>query len=186
MSAGFIIIAALAAIGLAGSLLWVLSGASHGKSTDQGIVALEIAPQHLCNATQIRQAMDAADLRYAKQNGGRALAARLRRERKRVTLLYLAAIRRDFEQSLRIARVIAVLSPEVSGSHEYERLRLSMVFRWRFQMVRVRLLIGNIPQLQVTTLGEMATSAAVQIEEAIAQLGERAALATELALHSDR
>jgi hypothetical protein len=148
--------------------------------------ALESAPCHLRNMAQIRQSMDAADLEFAKAKAGNDLAARLHRERRRITLLYLSAIRNDFEQSLRVARIIAVLSPEISGSHEYERLRLSILFRSRFQMVRLRLLIGIIPQPQIFALGEMTASLAMQLEEAMAQLGERAALAAELALQSEK
>jgi hypothetical protein len=181
----FIMLLALSAMGLAGLLFWTLRGAGHRKSNDQDMAALESAPQHLSNAAQIRQALDAADLQYAAESGGQALAARLRSERRKVTLLYLAAMRRDFEQSLEIARIIAMLSPELSGSHEYERLRLSMVFRWRFQVVRIRLLIGSVTQSQIIALGEIATSLAVQMEAAMAQLGERAALAAELAPQSE-
>jgi hypothetical protein len=135
---------------------------------------------------QIRQSLDAADLAFAREKGGRALSGRLRRERRTVSLLYLAAIRRDFEQLLRIARVVALLSPQVSGAHEYERLRLSLLFRVRFQFVRVRLWMGNPAMPEVSTLGEMVGSLAVQMEKAMTQLGERAALAAELALQSDR
>jgi hypothetical protein len=136
--------------------------------------------------SQIRQSLDPADLEFAKAKGGRHLESRLRRERRQVTLLYLAAIRRDFEQSLRVARVIAVLSPEVSGSQEYERIRLSMMFRWRFQMIKARLLIGIMPQPQLVALWQMASLMAVQMEQTMAKLGERAALAAELALQSEK
>jgi hypothetical protein len=53
-------------------------------------------------------------------------------------------------------------------------------------MVRLRLLIGIIPQPQIFALGEMTASLAMQLEEAMAQLGERAALAAELALQSEK
>jgi len=129
--------------------------------------------------------MDPADLRFAFEQCGQSLSKTLRRERREVTLHYLEAIRADFEQSLRIARIIAVLSPEVSGSHEYERFRLSVIFRWRFQKAKLRVRIGSISPFEVTSLGQMATSLAVQMEEAMAKLGERAALAAELALQSD-
>jgi hypothetical protein len=186
VSAGFIIVAAFAALGLGGLLFWAFRGAGEGTVPERGLGALDSAPRHLGNMMQIRQSMDRADFHFAEDKGGRYLSARLRRERRQVIVLYLGAIRRDFEQSLRIARIIAVLSPEVSGSQEYERLRLSLVFRWRFQMIKLRLLTGNLAQDQVVTLGEMATSLAVQMEETMARLGERAALAAELALQSDR
>ena len=46
--------------------------------------------------------------------------------------------------------------------------------------------MGSLELPQITRLGQMATSLAVQMEEAMARLGERAALAAELALQSDR
>ena len=186
MSIGFFIVAALSALGLGGLLLWALRGSSQRKSHEHGLKVLESAPQHLRNMRQIRQAMDAADLHFARERGGPALSKRLRSERRDVVLHYLEAIRADFEQSLHIARIIAVLSPEVSGSHEYERLRLSVVFRWRFQKAKLRMHLGNAPLVEVASLGQMATCLAIQMEEAMAKLGERAALAAELALQSDR
>jgi hypothetical protein len=186
MSPGFFIIAVISALGLAGLLFWGLRGASHRQTTEPALAAFENAPRHLRNMAQIRQAMDIIDLQYAAQKGGQRLADRLRRERRQVTLLYLAAIRRDFEQSLRVARIVAVLSPEVSGSHEYERLRLSVFFRMRFYVIKIRLHMGTVAQPQILTLGQMVTSLAMQMEEAMARLGERAALAAELALQSER
>jgi len=143
-------------------------------------------PKHLHHMPQIRQALDAADFAYAKAKGDARLAAKLRRERLRVTTLYLGAIRSDFEQALHIARVIAVLSPQISGAHEYERLKLTLLFRSRYQMVRLRLLMGDVALPQVAVLGQMVTSLARDLEAAMAELGERAALAVELAAQSDR
>jgi hypothetical protein len=186
MSGAFFFIGLLGALALGGLFIWGLRGARSRPKGCDGLGVLESAPLHLCNMAQIRQSLDAGDLAYARENGGRALAGRLRRERRRVTLLYLSAIRRDFDQLLRIARVVALLSPEVSGAHEYERLRLSVFFRLRFQFVRARLWMGNPSMPDVSTLGEMVSSLAVQMEKAMAELGERAALAAELALQSDQ
>jgi hypothetical protein len=186
MSGTFFFIALAGALVLGGLLFWALRGARSGPRGRDGLEVLESAPLHLYNMAQIRQSLDAGDLAYAREKGGPSLAGRLRKERRRVNLLYLSAIRRDFDQLLRIARVVALLSPEVSGTHEYERLRLSALFRVRFQFVRVRLWMGNPAMPEVSTLGEMVSSLAVQMEKAMAQLGERAALAAELALQSDR
>ena len=143
------------------------------------------APRHLTHMAQLRQATDKADLRFLATTGGRALASRVRSDRRRVLVLYLEAIRSDFEDLLQIARVIAVLSPEVSGSHEYARLRLSLVFRWRFELIRARILLGGAEMPRVAGLGEMVTALALEMQQSMAQLGERAALATELSLHSE-
>jgi len=186
MSTLYFIVAMAAAFGLGGLLVWAFRGASDRSGHQLQTRPLEGNPQHLCNMAQMRQAMNAADLQFVRAKGGTALFSRVRRERREALLLYLFAIRREFQHSLRLARIIAVLSPEVSGSHEYERLRLSIVFHLRFQLVKLALHMGNVELPQVTNLGEMATSLAVQMEQAMASLGERAALAAELALQSDR
>jgi len=182
----FYFVAVTAGLALVGLLFWALRGATQRGFDDHSSGGLDNAPRHLSHLAQIRQSMDPADFTFAKAKGGRELPSRLRRERRQVALLYLAAVRRDFEQSLRVARIIAVLSPEVSGSQEYERIRLGMIFRWRFQMIKIRLLLGIIPQPQLMKLWQMAASMAMQMEEAMATLGERAALAAELALQSEK
>jgi len=180
----FFFVAVAAGLTLAGMSFWALHGASQRKGHRLG--GLDSVPRDLDYMSQIRQSLDPADFEFAKAKCGRHLESRLRRERRQVTLLYLAAIRRDFEQSLRVARVIAVLSPEVSGSQEYERIRLSMMFRWRFQMIKGRLLIGIMSQPQLVALWQMASSMAVQMEQTMAKLGERAALAAELAVQTEK
>lgn len=184
MNTTYFIAAAVMAVALAGLLVWALRGSSRRTPDRRGLAALETAPEHLRNMPQIHQAMSMADLEYVCSKGGRAMRNIVHRERRHVVLLYLRAIRQDFEQSLRIARIIAVLSPEVSGTQEYERLRLSVVFNIRYEMVKLGLLLGRVQLPQVTVLGEMATSLAIKLEEAMAKMGERAALAAELALQS--
>ena len=181
----FVAVVAFALV-LMGLLLWTFrsSGRSHRKSA--GLAVLDSAPQHLCNMGPIRRSQDAADLRHVADQGGDDLARRLKRERRGVALLYLNALRSDFEQLLRIARVVALLSPELSSSYEYERLRLSLLFRIRFQMVRIRLQFGDASMSQLVSLGEMVTSLAIRMESAMEELGERAALAANFALQSDQ
>jgi hypothetical protein len=53
-------------------------------------------------------------------------------------------------------------------------------------MVRVRLLLGNIALPEVNLLGRMVSSLTSEMEAAVAALGERAALAAELALQSEQ
>ena len=181
----FFIVASFSAIGLAVLLLWALQGASKRSSVGEGLNVFEYAPQHVRHMAQIRRALDQADLQFAASKGGPPLAARVRRERRHVVLLYLEAIRKDFEQLLRIARIIALLSPEVSSSHEYDRLRLSIIFGLRFQIIRLRLMMGSLDLPQTDGLGQMVGALAGQMETAMAKLGERAALAAELAVHSE-
>src|SRR5882724_3426531 len=186
MNAVFYFAAVVAGLALVVLLFWALRGAGQRKNLGHDSRGLDNVPSPVDSVAQIRQSMDPADFEFAKNKCGRELPARLRRERRRVTLLYLAAIRKDFEHSLRVARIIAVLSPEVSSSQEYERVRLALIFRWRLQMVKIRLLLGLIPQPQLTALWQMAAAMAMQMEETMAKLGERAALAAELALQSEK
>jgi hypothetical protein len=163
MSSSFFIIAALLTLLFAGILFWTFRGNGFKRPRVHGMAALYNAPRHQRNLSQIKQAMDSSDLAYAGSQGGDELANRLRHERKRVTFLYLDAIQSDFDQSLRVARVIAALSPEVSGAQEYDRLRLAITFRCKLQAAKVRLAVGIFSQVQVAGLGEMAASLAMQM-----------------------
>lgn len=185
MSNAFFIVAAGFAVALAAVLVWTLRSA-HRRRRPGGLSVLESAPQHLCNMGPIRRSQHPADLLYVTSRGGRALAKRLKRERKNIALLYVNSLRSDFEQLLRIARVVALLSPEISSSYEYERLRLSALFRLRFALVKFRFMFGDAAMPQLTSLGEMVTSLAIRMETAMETLGERAVLAANVALQSER
>jgi len=186
VSGAFFIVVVVFALILAALLLWTLRTAHKSRHRPAGLAVLGNAPQHLCNMAAIRRSQDPADLRYVADRGGRDLAKQLRHERRNVALLYLDSLRSDFQQLLRIARVVALLSPEISSSHEYERLRLSVLFRLRFQLVKLSFLFGGAAMSQLTSLGEMVTSLAVRMETAMQSLGERAALSADLALHSEQ
>ena len=186
MSSAFLIASSVFALGLTVWLVGAFGATRRRKREGEGLNALDSAPRHLCHLAPIRQSLDPADLRYVSERGRPDLARRLRHDRRRVALLYLDSIEKDFEQLLRIARVVALLSPEISGIHEMERLRLALLFRARFQIVKIRFLLGAVAVPQLTALGEMVTSLAVHMETSVAGLGEQAALAAELALESDR
>ena len=185
MSGTFIIVAATFAMLMAALLIWSVRNPVRKNRSSRVLGVLESAPHHLCNMTSVRQALCADDFGYVLQKGGSALAGELRRERKRVAVLYLQALRKDFESLLRIARVAALLSPEISAPDEYERLRLSFSFYLRFNLLRLRFLLGDSAMPGLGALGEMVTSLAVQMETAMSQLGEKALLAAELALQSE-
>ena len=143
MSVAFFIGAGVFALALAAVLVWALRTKGHNRRRADGLAVLDSAPQHIAYMASIRRSQDPDDVRYAAERGGRELGRRLSRERRDVALLYINSMRADFDQLLRIARVVALLSPEISSSYEYERLRLSILFRLRFQAVKVRLLAGN-------------------------------------------
>jgi hypothetical protein len=141
----------------------------------------ESGPRHVTYLPAIRQALAEADYDFILKNGSRLLLRRFKKERRRVALAYLAELRRDFQRLLEMARVIAVLSPEVAAVEEFERLRLTVRFRWRFEMIRMGLWAGLAPLPQLSGLGNVVSGLSVRIERAVKELVERAAMASALA-----
>ena len=152
----------------------------------QAVDSDKAGQRHVLHCPQIRQALDGRDLEYLSSTAGAGLARQIRRERHQVVRSYLLALGGDFDQLLRLARAIAVLSPEVNAVREFERLRLILEFHWRIRVIRLRLLLGAAALPQVSGLTDLVSSLAVRLETAMAELGERAALAVELASSLDR
>ena len=141
----------------------------------------ELAHQHATYFGLIRRAMSQEDFEFLAVRGQVRLVRRAHRERQRIALLYLADLRADFQRLLRVASVITVLSPEVAAAHEFERLRLSIRFAWRYRMVLLELYAGLLPVPQLSGLSQMVSVLAFRMESAVKELGERAAVAAELA-----
>jgi hypothetical protein len=85
-----------------------------------------------------------------------------------------------------MARVIAVLSPQVVAVQEFERLLLTAQFSWRYELIRWKLLMGLAPRTQLDGLSDLVSGLSVRMEAALKELGERAAVAAELASSIDR
>jgi hypothetical protein len=186
MNPAFLLTMGLSALALGVVTVWALRGSRRRVGGSGAMKVVEQAPKHLQCLMQMRQALDSSDLDYVRQNGGKHLAAVVRHERRRIALMFLAAIANDFEEALHMARVIAVLSPEVSSTHEYERLKLTVIFRCRYQLLRLRLMLGSRDLPQVAALGQMVTSMVTDLEAALAALGERSARAVQLAAQTER
>jgi len=166
---------------------WALWKPWEQKNIDSDPRWLEGRDQRHTNyLPQIRQALAAADYDFLSKRASRGTQRRVRRERLNVALAYLGALRGDFESLLRMARVIAVLSPEVAAAHEFERLRLTAEFAWRYQMIRWKLLTGMTPLVQLAGLSDLVSGLSVRLEQAMKELGERAAVAAELASSMNR
>ena len=140
----------------------------------------------LTYSPQIRQALAPEDYDFLSKRASREVQRRVRRERRSVALGYLAALREDFQSLLRMARVIAVLSPEVAAVQEFEKLRLTAKFVWRYEMLRWQLLAGFAPVPQLDGLSDLVSGLSVRMEAAMKELGERAAVAVELASSMNR
>jgi hypothetical protein len=146
----------------------------------------EQGQRHTDYLPQIRQALAAADYDFLSKRASRGTQRRVRRERLNVALAYLGALRGDFESLLRMARAIALLSPQVAVAHEFERLRLTVEFAWQCQMIRWKLLTGLTPLAQLAGVSDLVSGLSVRLEQAMKELGERAAVAAELASSMNR
>jgi hypothetical protein len=146
----------------------------------------ESGRRHMTYLPQIRQAFADADFDFLSKNASREVLRRVRRERRGVALAYLAALREDFQSLLRMARAIAMLSPELAAVQEFERVRLTAKFAWHYQLIRWKLLAGIAPVPQLHGLSDLVSGFSVRIEAALSELGERAAGAAKLASTMNR
>ena len=163
-------------------LLWALRGSRQSTATEADLSCItESNRPHVYHLPQIRQALSPGDFVYLSSRGRKHLAHRLRKERRRVALAYLPAVKEDFDRMLRLARVIARLSPEVVTLQEWERLRLTAQFQGHYQLVRFGLLSGFTLVGELNDLSQLVSGLAVRMESCMSELGERAALAARLA-----
>jgi hypothetical protein len=161
--------------------LWSVRAARRGgKPTTEASVLDEYGRGHVAHLPQVRQALAAADFEYLSQRAPQAVTRRVRQERRRVALAYLFAVREDFQSLVRLANIIAVLSPEVAAVEEFERVRLTAKFAWRYGVIRMQLRAGLAPLPRLDALSDFVSSMSVRMETAMKELGERAALAAEL------
>ena len=110
----------------------------------------------------------------------------MRRERKQVALGYLAALREELVRLLRTAKIIASLSPKVAPKQELERVLLAANFLWRYRLIRLSVWAGFAPLPQINDLGNLLSGYSVHLEEAMKEMGERAAMVAEMVSSPDR
>jgi hypothetical protein len=159
-------------------VFWALRGPNKPTKAEAGPNFLQGMDKHHVNyLPQIRQALAKTDDEFLSGSGLGALRRRVRRERRDVALAFLSALREDFQSLLRMA----VLSPELVAVQEFERIRLTVTFACRYEMIRIKLLAGLAPVPQLDGLSHLISGLSVRMETAMKELGERAALAAELA-----
>ena len=142
--------------------------------------------RHATYLPVIQQAMSFSDFQFLASRASNRLVRRTHRERQRIARVYLSQLRADFESLLRLAQLVAVLSPGAGASQEFERFRLSLRFSWRYRFVVLGLNSGLFPLPQISGLSQIVSEFAARMEGALRELGERAAVATELASSLDR
>jgi hypothetical protein len=127
----------------------------------------------------VRQAIDAEDFAFLASRGLPKLTNRVRKERRRIALAYLACIRVDFLKLWRLARIIASMSPQVGAGQEFARLRLGLAFSLRYQVIRIKFFFGIAPLPELGSLSEVVSRLSIRLETTIKNLGESAALASK-------
>jgi hypothetical protein len=167
---------------------WALSTPRKRGPLNRGPAAdLEQAGRrHATYLPLIRRALCPADIVFLEARGPRRLAGRVKKERRRVALSYLAGLHSDFLQLVRIAKVVAALSPEVATAQELERVWLSVQFSWRYRMLRAEVYAGTVSLRGLDGLSHMVSELAIRVENAMSEIGERAAIAAKLASSLDR
>jgi hypothetical protein len=165
----------LLAIALSGVLVWLLSPRHKSSRTalasfhPDAINALPTA-KHYGYFPQIRQALSAADSNYLMETAPAHVAKQALRERRAVARRFLQGLHEDFSNLLRLGRIIAALSPEVSRQQETERLILSLKFQILYALVWLRLSTGNLPLQQLEHLTGLVGRLATRMDEAMAEI----------------
>jgi hypothetical protein len=167
-------------------LAWALRGPTKARESQSVPSELrETGRRHVSFLPAIQQALGPTDFQYLSRRASSALVRRVRRERRRIALAYLSALREDFNSLLRMASIIARLSPELAVVQEFERFRLTVEFAWRYQMIRMMLWAGFAPIPYLEDLSELISALSIRMETAVKEMGERAALAAKLASSLD-
>lgn len=168
-------------------LAWVLRDPRKLPQPDVDLgYAEDLDRRHVTYFPQVRQAMAAEDSAFLASRASQALTRRVRRERRKIVLAYLACLRGDFLKLWRLARIIASMAPQVGAAQELERLQLGLAFSWRYEMIRMKFLLGFAPLPELGLLSEVVSRLSIRLETAMKDLGERAALTAKLASLMDR
>jgi len=167
-------IAILLAIALCGVLLWHMVS-RHKQSRTAAFFPLNVndpllTAKHYRYFPQIRQALSAADSQYLLENAPSSVAKRAIRERRAVARNFLKGLHEDFSNLVRLGRIIAVLSPEVSREQETERLILNLKFQILYALVWLRLSTGNLPLQQLEQLTGLVGRLATRMDEAMTEI----------------
>ena len=173
------------------ALLVLLGLVLRGNGQPAGSYALpkgseEAGRAHTNFLPQMRQALKPDDEEFLARSGVRGLRERVTRERRRVALSYLTALREEFEELMHVSRVIATLSPQIGVAQEFERLRLRLSFLWRYRIILLSLRAGFAPLPRLCDLSNLLSGYSVRLEETMREMGERAALVAEMVSSLDR
>lgn len=154
-------------------------------SPEEALQALS-EERHYARLPQILQSLREEDTEFVRDRGHQALLMRLRGERKRIALRYLACLEEEFRILLECSRILATLAPQLAAKGEFDRFRQNLWFTWNCRYLRWRLRLGLQPWEAFGVLSDMAGTITLQLEAATARLGERAFSPANRGLLSDK
>jgi hypothetical protein len=173
-----IILLVLFALLLVGLLAWALRPPARPPRPTVDVFEAISRPRHCSRISHVLQSLQPEDTEYLRETGQVAVMQTLRQQRRRIALNYLDQLQEEFEELLEISRMLAVMSPKVTGIQEMERWKLSAAFAVNCAFLRWKLRLGLQPFSGFAQLSNMATDIARQLDMATTQIAEAAVRGT--------
>jgi hypothetical protein len=160
------------------TLALMLRGMRAAKTPPPALAQIESHepfPAHCRYFPQIRQALSPDDAEFVTRRLSAPARRQWRAERRRVLRQYLAGLNEDFAGLERLARTVALLSPQVNRSLEAERFWLGVRFRFLHTHALLRLEVGFVTVPEFQQLTELLGGFAAQVEAGMTALEPRPA-----------
>ncbi len=171
-----IILFILLAVLLMAALLWAGRPMEGRALSPDAVLTVLSEEHHYSRLPKILQVLQPEDTAFLGPRGFTPLRNQIRSERKRIALLYLEDLQREFEMLLEASRVIAAMAPELITMDEAKRFRLNLRFAVGCRYLRWKLRLGLESQESFGFLSEISSGMALRLEMATNHIGERAAL----------
>ena len=153
-------------------LFWLLFAPKWGtpRPAIQPLEIEQLQPLHCRHFSQIRFLLRQDDLKFVERNAPPELARAWKRDRRKVLRKYLNGLAEDLARLEHLARMIASLSPEVSRQREWEWFWLGLKFRLIFQLLVIRIALGERSLPQLARLTDLVASHAAKLEVRMSQM----------------
>ena len=160
-------------------LIWAVRPDPVRFKSDDEVFEVLSATRHYYRLPQIVLALKDTDTEFLVERKANKLARRLQAERREIASQFLDMLELDYRNLIEASRVLTSMAPEVLPGQEWQRLRLSMAFRWSCMILRFRLRAGLKPWSGFAKISERASLMSYRLEEATRRIGERAMLASK-------
>jgi len=174
-----IILFILLAVLLIGGLLWAARPIERRAVSADTVLRALSEEHHYSRLSKILQVLQPGDTAFLGPRGFTPLRNQIRSERKRIALLYLDDLQREYEMLLEASRVVAAMAPELIAMDEAKRFKLNLRFTMGCRYLRWKLRLGLEPQNVFGWLSEMSGGMALRLEMATNHIGERAAVTSD-------